>query len=119
MKLIQDYSFHDGKILSVSISAKSVEVVFEKWDCKQIRLWFDDYRIVKDRHSIGQDIGELLINSFTDTMNELVEYILDEGGSKEETNKLKVYSFTNSFGNHTLLEIVALNAQVEELSLLK
>ena len=115
MKCIQDYSFHDGKILSIFVSYDCVEILFEKWDCKQIKLYFEDYRKIKDSHSVGQDISELLITSSNEILDEVITDILNGGGAKEEAVGLNSYSFINSWEESVIFEIVARNVKVEEL----
>jgi len=114
MKYISDYSFEDGKMLSIYISTNFAEVVFEQWNGKQIKLYFEEYWRIKDKHSAGEVIGELLIKSSGETINEIIKDITDGGGSTDEAIGLSSYSFVNSWGDRVLLEIVALNVRVEE-----
>ena len=115
MNYIQNYSFHDGKILSIHLSDRCVEILFEKWDCKQIKLSFEDYRKITDNQSVGKDVGDLLINKSPGILDEVKAYIFADGGSEEESIGLNVYSFENSCGDNMLLEIVALNLQITEI----
>ena len=114
MKHIQDHNFHDGKILSVHISDKDVEVLFEKWSCTQIKLYFEDYYRIIDNHSIGVMVGELLINSSKKAVDEVIKFIVDDGGSEEIALGLNSYAFTDLFGELVFLEIVARDVRVED-----
>jgi hypothetical protein len=109
---IQNYDFHDGKILSISICGACVELLFEQWNCNQLTLCFEDYWRIKSFNLIGQDIDGLIINSSGEIINEVVKYIIDDGGSENQANGLNVYSFV-SWSGVVIFEIVARNVNVK------
>lgn len=116
MKHIQDYSFEDGKITHISMYGNFVELLFEQWNNKMIRLRFEEYWRIKDSHSIDEGVGDLIISSLSSLINEVIKDIVDGSGSEEEANGLNSYSFVSSWGDRVLFEIVARNVKVEELN---
>lgn len=115
MKKIEDYSFHDGRILAISISHDCAEILFEKWDNAHIKLLFGDYFRIRDYHSVGQDISVLLVNTSKEMLDEVINCNLNDGGSTEETLGLTSYSFTNSCDDMVIFEIIARNVKIIEL----
>lgn len=115
MKGIHNYSFEDEKIKHISIYGKFVELLFEQWNNIIIRLLFEEYWRIKDIHSVDESVGELIINSSSLLIEEVLKDIVDGFGSEEETKGLKSYSFMSLWGDRTLFEIVARNVKVEEI----
>jgi len=113
MKRIQDCDFHDGQILSISISNTCVDVLFEKWNGDKVKLFFDDYFAIRDYHSIGQRTSGMIMNSSKEIMDATIDFVLNDGGS-EELIGLNSYSFLNSCGDKMIFEIVARNERIDE-----
>jgi len=113
---IQDYDFADGKIMHIFICQEYVEVVFKQWNCKKLRLFFEEYWEIRDSHSIGQDIIRLAVNSSKELIDKAVMNILDSGASVKETVGLNSYSFISSWAESIIFEIVAKSVRVEACS---
>jgi hypothetical protein len=113
MTCIQNHDFHDGTILSIHITDKAVEVLFEKWDTKKIKLYFEDYCIIEDCHSIGRMVDELLQNSSERLKNDAMNSILDDGASEKEGIGLNSFSFVGAWEGKAILTIVSKGVRVE------
>ena len=114
MNCIQDYSYHDGKILSIYLIDSCAEVLFEKWDCVRIKLIFEDYWELRDSHSIGQNIDELLVNASKGIIDRALKNALDDGVIEEKSFGMNSYSFTSSWSDSVIFEIAAKNVRIEE-----
>ena len=113
MNSIFDYDFHDGSIISVSYGSHCIELLFEQWNEKQIKIIFEDYYKIKDSHSVGESIYELLIDASSKIIDEVLEDITDNSGAQDEAVGLNSYSFVSSWTDKAVLEIVARSMKVQ------
>lgn len=113
MNNIEDFDYSDGEILRITLGEEQVELIFERWNAKQIKIIFEEYWRIKDNHSIGQSIGALTINSSREIIEEIKTTVKTEPG--DEVDTLNVFAFESSWDDMALFEIAARNAKVEEL----
>ena len=110
---MNDFSFEDGYIRELSIYKNEIKVKFELWNGNKIMITFLGYLAVKDIHSVDSEIGEMICLEYSQLRQELVKDILAGDGSLDEISEIKSYSFISSWGDRTLLEILAADIKFE------
>lgn len=114
MSDLRKYSFEDGTIKEIKMLNNCVEVTFSFWNEKAITLTFDEYWKLKDSNSIDVDISEIVVSQDSYLIQEVIKDILDGDGTKEEADGLNHYAFISSWGDRTILEIVARDVKITE-----
>lgn len=110
---MNDFSFEDGYVRELSIHKSEIKVKFELWNGSIILITFLDYLAVKDIHSVDSEIGEMVCHEDSQLRQELVKDILAGDGSLDEISEIKSYSFISSWGDRTLLEVLAAGIKFE------
>ena len=116
---LQDYSFHDGEIIQISILQNHVEMLFEQWNANRIKVIFEDYWIMKDKSSVGRETGGLLINSSKEMIDEAIKLEITAGGTEEALMGVNSYSLLDTWYDEVIFEIVDKNVRVEEVKKFK
>lgn len=73
-----------------------MEVCIKRWDNEIIKLLFLRYCIFKEKHSAGEEIGDVKVQTASQMLDELKKDTLDGRGSLNEISNVKDMVFYNS-----------------------
>lgn len=112
-KELDHIPFEDGIIQDISLTNDSILVTIELYNGIPVRLQYEEYYMIIDRHSIGQEIGNFEIKENSAFLQNTISAIFDCGGTKNETNGIKHFIFYESWNENPILEIIYKNLLVK------
>ncbi|MDQ1233794.1 hypothetical protein QE450_001292 [Paenibacillus sp. SORGH_AS306] len=108
---IADIPLVDGVIQQVILLPEQVKVYFQTEQGDSIIFSLEQVAAVWDRRSAGQEIGGMRTVPWSRTEAPVRDYLLaqvEQGELSEEwLSSLSMYSFVSSWGDHSILDIVA------------
>jgi len=107
MKWNERISNNDSIINNLTIEGDDIVLEIALWDGKLIELMFINYFILKEKKAIGEGIGDILVQSQSQLLDELRTDIINGGGSKQEIEKIKSYVFYDAWNERIILEILS------------
>lgn len=99
----------DNAIHDICIKDSSLIVYIKTWDQKVRQVKFLDYYGMKEKNSLGREIGDILIQSNSVLLEELKQDIINGDGTIEEIADVKSIIFYDSWNETVLLEVLAGN----------
>lgn len=111
MEWINSISNADNVIYDISIKDSCLILYIKMWDetIKQIR--FRDYYGIKEKNSIGREIGDIRIQTNSVLLEELKQDIINGEGTIDEIANVKSIIFFDSWNEMILLEVLAENIE--------
>lgn len=107
MDWIIQISNNDNCIKDVLINGNNIVVEIELWNGDDKKIVFNNYRAIKEKCSIGETIGDVIVNTDSLLFKELKEDILNGDGSIEEIDNIKSFKFLSIWDDTVLLDILA------------
>ena len=107
MEWINIISNRDARVSKININNSYVTLEIECWNGELIKINFKNYHIVKEKNSIGEEIGDIKIEIHFSLIEELKQDILNEEGTLNEINDIKHFIFYDSWNSRVILEILA------------
>ena len=107
MEWINVISNRDARVSKININNLYVTLEIECWNGELRKINFKNYHIVKEKNSIGEEIGDIKIEVHSSLIEELKQDILNGGGTLNEINDIKHFIFYDSWNNRVILEILA------------
>ena len=110
---LQEISNTDSVIQDINIQDSSLMVHILLWNEETKRLKFNNYLMFKEQRSIGEEIGDIKIQTKSVMLDELRQNILNGGGTLDEIADVKSIMFYNAWNETVLLEVLAENIEFE------
>lgn len=110
---LQEISNTDSVIQDIYIQDSSLIVPILLWNGETKRLKFNNYFMFKEQRSIGEEIGDIKIQTKSVMLDELRQNILNGGGTLDEIADVKSITFYNAWNETVLLEVLAENIEFE------
>lgn len=107
MEWINIISNADSVIYDISIKDSCIIVYVKLWNETLRQVRFLDYHIFKDKNSIGEEIGDIKIQTDSIMLEELRQDILNGDGILDEIANVKSIVFYNSWNDKIILEVLA------------
>lgn len=107
MDWISSISNMDNIIHDICIKDSCLIIGVKTWDQKIKRIRFSDYYGIKEKNSVGKEIGYILIQSNSALIEELKQDIISGHGTIAEVADVKSIVFYDSWNETKLLEILA------------
>lgn len=112
MDWISSISNMDSTIYEIYIKDSSLIVYIKTWDQKIRQIIFSDYYAVKEKRSVGSEIGDIFIQTTSTLLEEWKEDIIKGDGTIDEIAEVKSIVFYDSWNETILLEILAENIEI-------
>ena len=116
MDWISSISNMDNIIHDICIKDSNLVVYIKTWDQKIRPIIFSDYYAVKEKNSVGSEIGDIFIQKNSILLEELKEDIIKGNGTIDEIAEVKSIVFYDSWNESILLEILAENIDIVDFS---
>lgn len=110
---LQEISKTDAVIQDINIQDSSLIVHILLWNEETKQLKFNNYFMLKEQRSIGEEIGDIKIQTKSVMLDELRQNILNGGGTLVEIADVKSIVFYNAWNETVLLEVLAENIEFE------
>lgn len=110
---LQEISNTDSVIQDINIQDSCLIVHILLWNEEIKRLTFNNYLMVKEQRAIGEEIGDIKIQTKSVMLDELRQNILNGGGTLDEIADVKSIMFFNAWNETVLLEVLAENIEFE------
>lgn len=110
---LQEISNTDAVIQDINIQDSSLIVHILLWNEETKQLMFNNYFMLKEQRSIGEEIGDIKIQTKSVMLDELRQNILNGGGTLVEIADVKSIVFYNAWNETVLLEVLAENIEFE------
>ena len=107
MEWINIISNRDARVSKININNSYVTLEIECWNGELRKINFKNYHIVKEKNSIGEEIGDIKIEVHSSLIEELKQDILNGGGTLNEINDIKHFIFYDSWNCRVIFEILA------------
>ena len=107
MDWILQISNNDNSIKDVLIKDNNIVLEIELWSGEIKKIVFNNYKALKEKCSVGETIGDIIVSTDSPLFNESKVDILNADGSFEEVKKCKSYKFFSVWGDSMLLEVIA------------
>lgn len=107
MDWINVISNTDSVIHDIRIKNSCLIVRIKLWNEIFKEVKFLDYYSFKEKNSIGQEIGDVIIQTNSIMLDELKQDILNGGGMQNEIADAKSIVFYNSWNETIMLEVIA------------
>ena len=107
MEWINIISNRDARVSKININNSYVTLEIEYWNGELRKINFKNYHIVKEKNSIGEEIGDIKIEKHSSLIEELKQDILNGGGTLKEINDIKHFIFYDSWNCRVIFEILA------------
>lgn len=107
MEWINMISNTDSEIQDICVGESSLTVHVKLWNGTIRQVVFTDYYIYKDKRAIGEEIGDVIVDTKSALMDELKQDTLDGGGTLEEIADVKSIVFYNAWNDMVVLEVLA------------
>lgn len=107
MDWISNISNMDNTIHDICIKDSCLIIDVKTWDQKIKQIRFSDYYGVKEKNSVGKEIGDILIQTNSALVEELKQDIISGHGTIDEISDVKSIVFYDSWNETILLEILA------------
>lgn len=111
MEWLNIISNTDSVIQDIYIQDSSLIVHIVLWNEEIKQLQFINYFIFKEQRSIGEEIGDVKIQTKSIMLDELRQNILNGGGTLDEIADVKSIMFYNAWNETVLLEVLAENIE--------
>lgn len=113
MKWLNIISNTDSVIHDICITDSSLIVNIRLWDHTIKHLKFLNYYIFKEQRSIGEEIGDVKIQTNSLMLDELKQNILNGDGTTDEIAGVKSILFYNAWNDRIILEILTETIEFE------
>lgn len=107
MEWINEISNMDNVIYNICIKNNCLTINIKLWNGKYKKIEFVDYYGFKEKNSIGQEIGDIIVQTNSAMLDELKQDILNGQGSLAEMENVKSFVFYNSWNEVIIMEILA------------
>lgn len=97
-------SNNDSVISNIAITDNSLAVWIKLWNGNERVLKFSNYYAVKDKNSIGEEIGDIILQEQSELLEELKK---DYKDYFDEIKNVKSFVFMNAWNEKIILEILA------------
>lgn len=77
------------------------------WNGVVKKVKFNNYYIFKDKNSIGEEIGDIKVQTNSIMLEELRQDILNGGGTLNEIVDVKSITFYNAWNDKIILEVLS------------
>lgn len=112
MDWISIISNMDNTIHDICIKDSYLIVYIKTWDEKIRQIIFSNYYAVKEKKSVGREIGDIFIQTNSTLLEEWKEDIINGEGTMDEIAEVKSVVFYDSWNETILLEILAENIEL-------
>ena len=109
MEWIEKISNNDNIIENIIYSQNNISILVRLWNGKKITLIPKNCWMIKDKNSILEEIGDVIILNESISLEEIKSDIINGNGSEKEYENLKAFVFKNSWNDRNILEIVCEN----------
>ena len=106
MEWIDNISNSDSFIFDITIKDSCVIVYVKLWNEVIKQEKFLNYHIFKDKNSIGEEIGDIKIQTDSMMLKELYQDILSGDGTMDEIATVKCITFYNAWNDKIILEVL-------------
>lgn len=110
---LQEISNTDSVIQDINIQDSCLIVHILLWNEEIRRLKLNNYFMFKEQRSIGEEIGDIKIQTKSVMLDELRQNIINGGGTIDEIADVKSIMFYNAWNETVLLEVLAENIEFE------
>lgn len=116
MEWINSLGNMDNTIYGICIMNSYLTLYIKMWDESIKKIKFSNYYAVKEKNSIGREIGDIIIKTSSELIEELnIDFAHSNNIINEsETTNIKSIVFYDSWNEATILEIVAENVEFEQ-----
>lgn len=104
MEWINIVSNNDSVVSNLTIIDDSINIYIELWDGNKKVVQFTNYKAFKEKKSIGEEIGDIVIQEQSQLLEEVK---LDIVGEEDSLGEMKTYIFKDAWNNKIILEILA------------
>jgi len=111
MEWVNSISNMDNRIYDICIKNSCVIVYIKTWEEKCYQVIFSDFYALKEKRAIGREIGDIIIQTNSNLLEEVKEDVINGGGSIDELVHVKSITFYDSWNEIILLEILAENIE--------
>lgn len=113
MEWIDFISNNDNVINSIYFEDSYLFVHIKLWNDEIRRLKFINYHGLKEKNSIGEEIGDIEVKTESEMIDELRKDVLEGDGTIDEVADVKSIIFLSVWNEKVLLEILAENVEME------
>jgi len=107
LKCIDENDEYLKVIIFGNCKEENKKIAIIKKEGYEILKKFKNYYIVKEKNSIGEEIGDIKIEIHSSLVEELKQDILNGGGTLNEINDIKHFIFYDSWNCRVIFEILA------------
>lgn len=107
MEWINNISNLDSVISDIEIKNSCLVVYVKLWNGVVKKVKFNNYYIFKDKNSIGEEIGDIKVQTNSIMLEELRQDILNGGGTLNEIVDVKSITFYNAWNDKIILEVLS------------
>lgn len=109
MDRLKRISNNDSIIENILYSKGDVSILIKLWNGEKIKLIPENCRMIKDKNSISEEIGDIDVLTESDMLEEIKSDIVNGNGTAAEYEHLKAFVFKNIWNERIILEIVCEN----------
>ncbi len=107
MKLINSISNNDCVVDNITIVDGSLNISIRCWNGEKLLLNFMNYKVFKEKNSVGEEIGDIVIRTQSPLIDELRTDVINGGGTIEEVLNIKNFIFMNAWNDYVMMEVLA------------
>lgn len=100
----------DNVIYDICIKNACLIIHIKLWNGQHKKNEFSNYYGFKEKNSIGQEIGDIIIQTNSVILDELRQDILNGQGSLAEIENVKSFALYNSWNDIIIMEILSKDA---------
>lgn len=111
MDWINIISNNESVISNIAIIDDSLIVRIRLWNGNERILKFDNYSAFKEKKSIDEEIGDIILQKQSELLEELKK---DNEDYIEEMKNMKSFVFMNAWNDRVILEVIAESINIDE-----
>ncbi|MBD5465858.1 MAG: hypothetical protein HDR22_08590 [Lachnospiraceae bacterium] len=111
MDWINIISNNESVISNIAIIDDSLIVRIRLWNGNERILKFDNYSAFKEKKSIDEEIGDIILQKQSELLEELKK---DNEDYIEEMKNMRSFVFMNAWNDRVILEVIAESINIDE-----
>lgn len=111
MNNLLEINFNDSIVKEIQLVESSVKIKIAHWNGTEVELTFENCMRLLDRQSINQEIGYIELANGSKLMEDLIDDIVDGGGSKQEVSNIKEIIIFDAY-DRKMLEVLAESLEI-------
>ena len=111
MDWINIISNNESVISNIAIIDDSLTVRIKLWNGNERILKFDNYSAFKEKKSIDEEIGDIILQKQSELLEELKK---DNENYLEEMKNMRSFVFMNAWNDRVILEVIAESINMDE-----